>query len=68
MAKETKETKETKNTVVFEHRDIEYFLFTAGRISCQFIKGRYETSNPVEIKALRAYAYNQPGAVREVKK
>ena len=62
----TKETKkETK--VVFEHRDNAYFLFSAGRLTCQFINNKYETSNPVEIKALRAYAYNQPNVVREVK-
>ena len=58
-------TKETK--VIFEHRDNAFFLFTAGKLSCQFIDNKYETSNPMEIKALRAYAYNQPNVVREVK-
>ena len=62
----TKETKK-ETTVIFEHRDNKYFLFTAGRLSCQFIDHKFETSNPTEIKALRAYAYNQPNIVREVK-
>jgi hypothetical protein len=62
----TKETKkETK--VVFEHRDNPYFLFTAGRLRCQFLNHKYETSNPVEIKTLRNYALNQSDVVREVK-
>ena len=66
MATEKETKKDT--TVVFEHRDNKYFLFTMGRLSCQFINSKYSTSNQMEIKALRAYAYNQPGILREVRK
>ena len=55
-AKETK-TKETKTT--FIHRENKFFLFTEGKIKCQFIDGEYSTSNQKEIEALTAYMYNR---------
>lgn len=59
MAKETKEAQKKSNEVIFLHRENKYFLFSEGKVRCQFINGEYKTSNPKEIELLTSYMYNR---------
>lgn len=54
MAKETVK----KQEVVFLHKENPFFLFTFGKIRCQFIDSKYTTSNELEIQILTDYMYN----------
>ena len=54
-AKETK----SKETRTFMHRENKFFLFTEGKMKCQFVDGEYTTANEKEIKALTEYMYNR---------
>ena len=47
-AKETK----SKETRTFMHRENKFFLFTEGKMKCQFVDGEYTTANEKEIKAI----------------
>lgn len=59
MATTTKETKAKETSVTFIHRENNFFLFTEGKMRCQFVNGEYTTSNKREIEALTSYMYNR---------
>lgn len=59
MATTTKETKTKETGMTFIHRENKFFLFTEGKMKCQFVNGEYTTSNKKEIEALTDYMYNR---------